>query len=211
MYRVAESGLVVRAARIKKSCTILRFETKMHLQQLCMVFGESVTAGQRCRLPKVASPKTLWKNDVVNVVCGSDEREPVFNVKTVQDGIDLEFDGSCELCITVRYRRYAYSSSLEGCDPLLASLICRRSILGPTPSTSDDVDDDNRETDGYTIMVGSEFEDDTDDGCLYRVIGINTSHVHAKCFYPRRDNDRFGCEKLFDIALATDLIKQRAT
>ncbi len=67
MYRVTESGLVVRAARKKKSCTILRFETKMHLQQLCMVFGESVTAGQRCRLPRVASPKTLWKNDVVNV------------------------------------------------------------------------------------------------------------------------------------------------
>jgi hypothetical protein len=131
----------------------------------------------------------------------------VFNVKTVQDGIDLEFDGSCKLYITIRFRRYAYSSNLEGCDPLLAS----QSLLGPTPSTSDDVDNDNSETDGYMITVGSEFEDDTDDGCLYRVIGINASHVRAKCFYPRRDIDRFGCEKLFEIALATDFIKQRAT
>jgi hypothetical protein len=207
VYRVSESGLVVRAARIKKSCTLLRFETKSHLRQLCKVFGESVTAGQRCRLPKVASPKTLWKNDVINVVCGSDESEPVFNLKTVHDGIDLEFDGSCELFITIRYRRYAYSSNLEGCDPLLASLICRQSLSASTP-TSDNDESENH--DDNMILSGSEFEDKTD-GCLYRVIGIDSSRlVRAKCFYPHRDNNLFGCEKLFDIVLATELIQQRA-
>ena len=42
------------------------------------------------------------------MVCGSDESKPVFNLKTVYDGIDLEFDGSCELFITIWYRQYAY-------------------------------------------------------------------------------------------------------
>ena len=44
-------------------------------------------------------------------------------------GVDLEFDGSCELYITIRYSRYAYySPDLDGCDPLLASLIRRRPL-----------------------------------------------------------------------------------
>ena len=46
IYRVNESGLVVKAARIHRSCSVMRFETKMHLHQLCNVFGESATAGQ---------------------------------------------------------------------------------------------------------------------------------------------------------------------
>ena len=56
IHRITESGLVVKAARIEKSCTLMRFETKTQLRRLCNVFGESVTAGQRCRLPKIASP-----------------------------------------------------------------------------------------------------------------------------------------------------------
>ena len=207
IYRVIESGLVVRAARVKRSCTIMRFETKTHLGQLCKVFGESVTAGQRCRLPKVASPKPLCTNDVVNVVCGSDNIEPVFNVRTVLDGIDLEFDGSCELFITMRYRRYGYSSNLEGCDPLLASLICRQPLM----RSEDDYDSDDESNNSYIIMMGSEFEDNID-GCLYRVIGVDsTTHVRAKCFYPRQHNNLFGCEKLFENERATELIKQSAS
>jgi hypothetical protein len=46
IYRVTESGLVVKAARINRSCTVMRFETNTQLHRLCNVFGESVTAGQ---------------------------------------------------------------------------------------------------------------------------------------------------------------------
>jgi hypothetical protein len=43
-------------------------------------------------------PKSLGKNDVINVVCGSDIAEP-FISRTVHDGVNLEYDGSSELFI----------------------------------------------------------------------------------------------------------------
>jgi hypothetical protein len=128
VHRVTESGLVVKAARVVSNCTIMRFETLVQLRRFCLVFGESVIAGLRCRLPKVASPKILHQNDIINVVCGSLGKEEPFNSRTVHDGIDLEFDSTSELFITVRYQRYAYTTPnvLSGCDPLLSSLIHRR-------------------------------------------------------------------------------------
>jgi hypothetical protein len=156
----------------------------------------------------VSSPKTLWKNDIINVVCGSEDCEPEFNPTTIRDGIDLEFDGTCELFITIRYRRYAYSASLEGCDPLLASLICRHSLYATTHLNDDHGDDeDTIEGKDMDIMTGSEFMDN--DGCLYRVIKVDLMHVHGKCVYPRQNNDHFGKDKLFDILLAKELIQQR--
>ena len=56
-HRVSQSGLIVKAAQLIKRCTILRFETKAQLKHLCAVFGESATAGQRCRLSKISVPK----------------------------------------------------------------------------------------------------------------------------------------------------------
>ena len=99
-HRVSESGLVVRAVQVIKCCTILRFEnSKAHLHGFCNVFGESSSAGQRCQLPKISSPKSLWLNDIVNVVCGFDVCEAPFNAKTVRDGIvDMEFDGGRVSC-----------------------------------------------------------------------------------------------------------------
>ena len=44
IHRVIESGLVLKAARIRKTCTVWRFETEPHLRKLCSVFGESATA-----------------------------------------------------------------------------------------------------------------------------------------------------------------------
>jgi hypothetical protein len=129
LHRVIESGLVVKATRTQKSCVLLRFATKTELQGLCCILGESVTAGQRCRLPKISEPKSLWINDLINVVCGSDVCEPTLISRTTCDGIDLEFDGMCKLFITIRYTRYAYTKSSHvvagGCDPLLSSLILR--------------------------------------------------------------------------------------
>ena len=207
IYRLIESGLVVKAARIKKTCIVWRFETVAHLRQLSNIFGESVTAGQRCRLPKVSHPKTLWRNDIINVVCGNDECEPVFNSRTERDGIDLEYDGSAELFITIRYRRYAYDTSLQGCDPLLASLICRQR-LEMHPTLMNDNEEDDEEDGDTPILVGSEFEDT--DGCLYRVIGmINVQSVLARCCYPRRNNERYGEDKAFDTLFAKELIRQR--
>jgi hypothetical protein len=211
-HRITESGLVVKAARVAKSCTILRFETKGHLKRLCKVFGESATAGQRCRLPKISSPKNLWKNDIINVVCGSDDVESTFNTKTVRDGIDLEFDGCSELFITVRYRRFTYTADTlvdAECDPLLSCLIRR---LNPYLSNHELVVEEQENPDNgadLIIVQGSEFEDI--DGCLYRVVSVDllTHYVRAKCFYPRRNNALFGLEKSFDIDQAKEWIDVR--
>ncbi len=210
-HRITESGLVVKAARVTKSCTILRFETKTHLQRLCNVFGESATAGQRCRLPKISAPKSLLQNDIINVVCGSDDHETAFNIKTVRDGIDLEFDGCSELFITVRYRRFSYTANglvkNADSDPLLLSLIRR---LDPYVMLNHElVDDDDGKSNLSIIAEGSEFEDL--DGCLYRVVRIDfsTDYVHARCCYPKRNNGLFGVEKSFDVQLAKELIEQR--
>lgn len=129
IHRVTESGLVVKAARVERDCTIVRFETVLQLRRFCQVFGESAIAGQRCRLPKAASPKLLQVNDVINVVSGADAKEVPFNFRTVRPGIDLEFDSNSELFVTVRYQRYAYTTNttnLSGCDPLLLSSLIRR-------------------------------------------------------------------------------------
>lgn len=75
VHRMIESGLVVKAARIQKTCTILRFATKRELKGLCSILGESIIAGQRCRLPKSAHPKSLWINDIINAVCGCNVRD----------------------------------------------------------------------------------------------------------------------------------------
>jgi hypothetical protein len=205
IHRVIESGLVVKAARIRKTCTMWRFETESQLRQLCSVFGESVTAGQRCRLPKVSIPKTLWRNDVINVVIGSHEPDPVFKLLTERDGIDFEYDGCAELFITIRYRRYGYGggASLDGCDPLLADLICRRSLHAP--SVDDDDGGDDEEDSTTIILIGSELEDV--DGRLYRVTRMNDlQSVLARCFYP---NPAIGIEKVFGIERVKRLIEER--
>ena len=219
-HRVIESGLVVKAARVSKSCTILRFETKIHLRRLCAVFGESATAGQRCRLPKVSNPKHLWQNDIINVVCGSDVAEAVFNLKTVNDGIDLEFDGCSALFVTIRYRRFAYTTAnrlIQGeCDPLLFALIGR---MDPYDININGMDDDNSDEadDQISVIVdGSEFDFD---GCLYRIVqhggtatmtaGDKSTCVVSKCVYPTDNNPLYGIEKSFDVRIAKELIERR--
>ena len=211
VHRVVESGLVVKAARVKKVCTILRFATKSELRGLCRVFGESTTAGQRCRLPKSSEPKVLWINDIINVVCGSDVGESGFTPRTAHDGIDLEFDGLSELFITIRYSRYAFtrrtSGGLEdGCDPLLSSLICHSN---PYKSAGDEDDPVVADNDDNAIFEDSEFEDD--DGRLYRVLQIHATNVVATCIYPRLGNDMYRTNKVFDAVLVKDLIQQRLT
>jgi hypothetical protein len=206
IYRVTESGLVVKAAQINRSCAVMRFETITQLHRLCNVFGESVTAGQRCHLPKIASPKSLGKNDLINVVCGSDSAEQ-FIPRTVRDGINLEYDGSSELFITIRYRRYAYTSNLAGCDPLLSSVIrwCNPYAFGHDAL---EVGGTTGEDESTTVMYGSEFEDF--DGRLYRVTHMDATRVFATCFYPRcSSNELLSCEKAFDLPVAKDLIAHR--
>ena len=107
LHRIVESGLFVKAARVQKTCAVMRFSTKTELKGFCRVFGESVTSGQRCRLPKSSAPKSLCISDVINVVCGSDARETSFSSRTARDGIVLEFDGLNEMFLTIRYTRYA--------------------------------------------------------------------------------------------------------
>jgi hypothetical protein len=220
-HRITESGVVVKAARVVKSCTMLRFETKSHLQQLCHILGESTIAGQRCPLPKTtassssSSSKGLSTNDILNVVCGSDHPEPDFNAETTRDGIDLEFDGCSELCITIRYRRFVYTANSlfdAQCDPLLSSLIRRLDPYRKNQElvkTKEEEDANTTPAASIIIVQGSEFEDR--DGCIYRVVDMDVSNntVRAKCFYPLRNNPLVGMEKSFDIPLAKELIESR--
>jgi hypothetical protein len=183
----------------------MRFETVEHLLRLSNVFGDGITAGLRCRLPKVLYPKNIVTNDLINVVCGANDAAVPFVFRTERDGIDMEFDGFSDLFITVRYSRYAYTPNLEGCDPLLSSLIRRCD-----PDTADlplfAVGGTGK--DNSNVFNGSEFVDV--DGCLYRVTGIvDAAYVDATCFYPVSDNHLHGRSKRFDVQLAKDLIEKR--
>ncbi len=83
---------------------------------------------------------------------------------------------------------------------LLFALICRRNpyAVGEEP---DSLEDD------CSIVQGSEFEDG--DGCLYRVVSIDATHVRFQCFYPQCNNTMFGLEKYFDLQRAKELIELR--
>lgn len=130
-------------------------------------------------------------------MCANDSMP--FILRTERDGIDMEFDGSSHLFIMVRYSRYAYTPNLEGCDPLLSSLIHRCDPGTGGVSGGED---------NSTIIYGSEFADM--DGRLYRVTGMDTpTHVLATCFYPTSDNVFLGRPKIFDVQLAKDLIEKR--
>ncbi len=53
VHHMVESGPVVKAAQIQKSCNVMQFSTKTEqLHGLCWVLGESVTAGKKCYLLK---------------------------------------------------------------------------------------------------------------------------------------------------------------
>ena len=216
-HRLSESGLVVKAVRVIKPCTVLRFETKAHLRRLCGLLGESATAGQRCRLPKISAPKNLWRNDIINVVCGADTAEQgEFSIRTVRDGIDLEYDGCSELFVTVRYRRFTYAGNsidIAGdCDPLLHALICRHDPYVSGADNDQNMVPAEEEEDEDMMMIenGSEFEDF--DGCLYRVVqGVlaGSSTCQCVCVYPRRDNPLFEMEKSFDVQIVKERIGRR--
>jgi hypothetical protein len=161
--------------------------------------------GQQCPLPKVAIPKILGTNDLVNVVCGDDSAE-TFLSQTVRDGIDLKFDGSSDLSITIQYSQYAYTrTNLQGCDPLLSSLICQCDPYACDPNLG--VERGRVVEENSNMLLGSEFTNV--DGRLYRVTIMHMTHIVATCFYPRKDNDLIGCEKSFDMQLAKELIERR--
>jgi hypothetical protein len=182
---------------------------------LCDVFGEAITAGQRCRLPKIRSPKPLSKNDIVNVVCGSETPEEVYNPQTLCNGIDMEFDGISDLFICIRFHRTAYigvKSDTEAIDPLLSSLISQHNPyqqhIGQIGSELETSRQGNPQV--THIAEESEFEYD---GCIFRVTKTNRERdgcINAKCIYPRgTDNLWYDTERTFDIELVKDLIAER--
>jgi hypothetical protein len=99
---------------------------------------------------------------VINVVCGANACEPVFTSPTSQDGIDLEFDGVCNLFFTIRYTRYAYtktSLSLQGgCCPLPLLLIC--CLKNPYNHSNGELDEAEQMNidDKYSISIVHESE-----------------------------------------------------
>ena len=136
----------------------------------------------------------------------------------ILDGIDLEFDGCSVLFVTIRYRRFAYTTNSliqAECDPLLFALIGQMDpynihVNGMEDNNSHEADDQES-----VIVDGSEFDFD---GCLYRIVqhhGTTTTPadkptcVVSKCVYPMDNNPLYGIEKSFDVRVAKELIARR--
>jgi hypothetical protein len=95
--------------------------------------------------------------------------------------------------------------NLEGCNPLLSSLIRRCDPYACDPILG--IEGGGLGEENSNMLYGSEFTDV--DGRLYRVTSMHTSRIVATCIYPCRDNDLIGCEKSFDLQLAKELIERR--
>jgi hypothetical protein len=97
----------------------MQFETITHLRHFCEVFGQTVTAGQRCRLPKASStPKKLCQNDVLNVVCGGHDVEEPFNPRLLKMVLILN------LMAIVNFSSLFGTSAMPTIPTILKRVIC---------------------------------------------------------------------------------------
>jgi hypothetical protein len=92
--RVLEPGLLLKAHQARLFSTMLRFETEDDLRALSTALGEMVTMDVRKRRPKHSTAQSLFVNDVINVVAGSDSREEPFQSRTTKQGIDMVNNGT---------------------------------------------------------------------------------------------------------------------
>jgi hypothetical protein len=180
--RVLEPGLLLKAHQACLSAQILRFETEDELRALSSVLGELVTVDVRKRRPRYDTSESLFVNDVCNVVAGSDAREEPFVTRTVQQGIDLVYDGT-KVRIRIRYQRYQYRLPLASPSTILNRAILRKRPLGPgeqdDSSSSDDDDDDDSlylplGDEASIVVVGRQFERL---GRVYEVTRLNIDGV----------------------------------
>lgn len=178
--RVLEPGLLLKAHQACLSAQILRFETEDELRALSSVLGELVTVDVRKRRPRYDTSESLFVNDVCNVVAGSDAREEPFVTRTVQQGIDLVYDGT-KVRIRIRYQRYQYRLPLASPSTILNRAILRKRPLGPgeqDDSSSSDDDDDSLYLplgdEASIVVVGRQFERL---GRVYEVTRLNIDGV----------------------------------
>jgi hypothetical protein len=143
--------------------------------------------------------------------------EAVFKLRTGNDGIDLDFDGCSVLFVTIRYRRFAYTTNSliqAECDPLLFALIGR---MDPYNIHVKGMEDNNsHEADDQESMIGDGSKFDYG-GCLYRIVQHGTTIaaadrstcVFSKFVYPMENNPLHGIKKSFDVCTAKEFIERR--
>jgi len=110
-----EPGLKRRKIQRQSPCHIFRYETNEQLLILRKILGWSVTYGLRKKPPRLrdAESQTLERNDIANVVIGSDQVEQPFTRYTNKRGIDLIFDGMY-MIVCIRYEKYIYDHDRSG-------------------------------------------------------------------------------------------------
>jgi len=194
--RVLEPGLLLKTQRTPYISTLVRFETVSELRALSAVLGELVTMEVRKRKPKYTIVESLFVNDIINVVAGSQTREEPFRVRTVMQGIDFLHDGS-KVRIRMRYSRYQYMLPLAEGSPstILTRAIRRKRLLDPG-------DEDSSEDEEYdegvvlpavaqasVVVIGRQFDHL---GRVYEVSRINMEGetVAAKVIWPAYLNQR---------------------
>jgi hypothetical protein len=169
---------------------MLRFETEDDLRALSSVLGEMVTIDVRKRRPKYSTVESLFVNDIINVVAGSESREEPFQSRTTKQGIDMVYNGT-NVRIRMRYQRYQYTLPLAEGSPsnILTRAILRKGLLRPgaDASSDDDSDDDDGDDDGISlpdanvVVVGRQFENL---GRVYAVNAVGPTTVSAKVVWP---------------------------
>ena len=163
--RVLEPGLLLKAQRTSFASTFLRLETVNELRAFSAVLGELVTMEVRKRKPKYTIVESLFVNDIINVVAGSQTQEEPFRVRTTMQGIDFLHGGS-KVRIRMRYSRYQYMLPLaEGCpSTILTRAILRKRLLDPgdEDSSGDEESDEGvvlpAVAQASVVVIGRQFD-----------------------------------------------------
>jgi hypothetical protein len=187
--RVLEPGLLLKAHRAHLCSTMLRFETEDDLRALSSVLGEMVTTDVRKRRSKCSAVESLFVNNIINVVAGSESREEPFQSRTTKQGIDMVYNGT-NVRIRMRHQRHQCTLPLAEGGPsnILTRAMLRKGLLRPggDASSDDDSDDDGDDNgmslpDANAAVVGRQFEN------LGRVCAVNAAGpttVSAKVVWP---------------------------
>ena len=192
--RVLVPGLLLKAHQTRSYSTMVRLETEDELRALSSVLGELVTIDVRKRRPKHSIVESLFVNDIVNVVAGSDAQEEPFKVRTKKQGVDLLQDGT-KVRLRIRYQRYQYNLPLADGSPstILTRAIMRKRPLGPGEDASDDDEDRFALPAGgdeaSVVIIGRQFDHQDR---IYEVVATNLAGVtvSAKVFWPSEFEDR---------------------
>lgn len=167
------SGLEVTSKRVKKSGTLLRFQTHADIYRLILLLGDTAIADVRQRRPKLGYSHALQRHDAINTIVGSPDDNQPFRRRTNCDGVDFEYIvHDATLHLTVRYRKYQVRRNSDGnlvdCpSTYLSRLINRETVYreeerrvgddGVDEADADDTVDNNAAwNDSARILAGAE-------------------------------------------------------